>query len=283
MEAAFDAPPEPARRKTRWVLRVLLGLVVGACLAVLVFFATLPDVTPLKTKFPATTAFMERRKAELRGAGQDARLEWVPVPLWRISPRLVAAAVVAEDARFYEHAGVDWAAVRGALEKDWGGRNLRHGASTITQQLAKNLYLSPRRTPWRKLREWAIARKLEAALTKRRILELYLNVVELGPRTFGVEAAARRYFAVPAARLDAWQSALLAAALPNPRRWSPAAPTPYLRERASIIAARAERVRLDGLVRAGGAAAATPPASARRAPGRAGGAPGASRTRSTTG
>jgi monofunctional glycosyltransferase len=221
VEAAFDAPPEPARGKTRWVLRVLLGLVAGACLAVLVFFATLPDVTPLKTRFPATTAFMERRKAELRGAGQDARIEWVPVPLSRISPRLVAAAVAAEDARFYEHAGVDWAAVRGALEKDWGGRNLRHGASTITQQLAKNLYLSPRRTPWRKLREWAIARKLEAALTKRRILELYLNVVELGPRTFGVEAAARRYFGRPAASLSDLEAATLAAVIPSPRLYDP--------------------------------------------------------------
>jgi monofunctional biosynthetic peptidoglycan transglycosylase len=221
VEAASVAPPELPRQKTRRALQLFLTLFAGACLAVLVFFATLPDVTPLKSAFPATTAFMERRKAELRRAGGDARLEWIPVPLSRISPALVRAAVAAEDARFYEHAGVDWAAVRGALEKDWDGRNLRHGASTITQQLAKNLYLSPRRTALRKLREWAITRKLEGTLTKRRILELYLNVVELGPRTFGAEAAARRYFGKPASSLSDLEAATLAAVIPSPRLYDP--------------------------------------------------------------
>jgi monofunctional biosynthetic peptidoglycan transglycosylase len=175
----------------------------------------------LKREFPRTTAFMERRKAELRSAGQDTRLEWAPVPLSRISPHLVRAVVFAEDARFYEHGGVDWQAVRGALERDWGERNLRHGASTITQQLAKNLYLSPRRTPWRKLREWEIARMLEAALPKTRILELYVNVVELGPRTFGAEAAARRYFGKPASSLSELEAATLAAVIPSPRLYDP--------------------------------------------------------------
>jgi monofunctional biosynthetic peptidoglycan transglycosylase len=221
VEAAPDAPPELPRRKKRTALRVLVALVAGTCLAGLLFFATLPDVTPLKTGFPATTAFMERRRTELRHSGADSRLEWIPVPLSRISPGLVRAAVAAEDARFFEHAGVDWAAVRGAVEKDWDGRNLRHGASTITQQLAKNLYLSPRRTLLRKLREWAIARKLEGALTKRRILELYLNVVEFGPRTFGVEAAARRYFGKPAASLSDLEAATLAAVIPSPRLYDP--------------------------------------------------------------
>ena len=201
--------------------RVLFVLIAGAGLAALVFFATLPDVSGLKSGFPKTTSFMERRKSELARGGQDTRLEWIPVPLSRISPLLVRAAVAAEDARFYEHAGVDWQAVRGALEKDWGGRNLRHGASTITQQLAKNLYLSPRRTPWRKLREWAIARRLEAALPKRRILELYVNVVELGPRTFGAEAASRRYFGKPASALSDLEAATLAAMIPSPRLYDP--------------------------------------------------------------
>ena len=221
MEEASAAPPEVPRRKTRRALRLLLALLAGACLAVLVFFATLPNVRPLKTGFPSTTAFMERRQAALRRSTGDARLEWIPVPLSRISPALARAAVAAEDARFYEHAGVDWAAVRGALEKDWDGRNLRHGASTITQQLAKNLYLSPRRTLLRKVREWAIARKLEATLPKRRILELYLNVVEFGQRTFGAEAAARRYFGKPAAGLSDWEAATLAAVIPSPRLYDP--------------------------------------------------------------
>lgn len=187
----------------------------------MVFFLTLPDVSALKTAWPKTTAFMERRKTELVRSGQSSRLEWTPVPLSRISRSLPLAVVAGEDARFYEHNGVDWEAVRGALEKDWESRNLRHGASTITQQLAKNLYLSPKRTPWRKLREWAIARRLEAGLTKRRILELYLNVVELGPRTFGAEAAARRYFGKSASDLSDLEAATLAAVIPSPRIYDP--------------------------------------------------------------
>jgi monofunctional glycosyltransferase len=221
LDVASDAPLEAPRRKTRLALRVLLVLSAGAGLAVIAFFTTLPDVSPLKTGVPKTTAFMERRKAELARAGQDTRLEWVPVPLSRISPRLARAVTVAEDARFYEHNGVDWQAVRGAVEEDWDEKNLRHGASTITQQLAKNLYLSPRRTPWRKLREWAIARKLEATLPKRRILELYLNVVELGSRTFGAEAASRRYFGKPASSLSDLEAATLAAVIPSPRLYDP--------------------------------------------------------------
>jgi monofunctional biosynthetic peptidoglycan transglycosylase len=221
LDVASDAPSEFSRRRTRLVLRVLIAFLAGACLAVLVFVTTLPDVSPLKTGFPKTTAFMERRKSALARAGENSRLEWAPVPLSRISPRLARAVVAAEDARFYEHAGVDWEAVRGALEKDWGEKSLHHGASTITQQLAKNLYLSPRRSPWRKLREWAIARRLEAALSKRRILELYLNIVELGPRTFGVEAASRRYFGKPASGLSDLEAATLAAVIPSPRLYDP--------------------------------------------------------------
>jgi len=178
-------------------------------------------VSALRVEFPKTTAFMERRKRELARSGQSSRLEWIPVPLSRMSASLPLAVIAAEDARFYEHKGVDWEAVRGALEKDWENRDFRHGASTITQQLAKNLYLSPERTPWRKLREWAIARRLEARLTKRRILELYLNVVELGPRTFGAEAAARRYFGKSASGLSDIEAATMAAIIPSPRIYDP--------------------------------------------------------------
>ena len=201
--------------------RLLLAIATALLLAAALFWLTLPNVAPLATEFPKTTAFMERRKAVLAKAGGDPRIDYTPVPMSRISPSLARAVVAAEDARFYEHAGVDWASVRDAIEKDWAGRNLRHGASTITQQLAKNLYLSPRRTLLRKLREWAIARKLEGTLTKRRILELYLNVIEFGPRTFGAEAAARRFFGKPAARLSDMEAATLAAVIPSPRLYDP--------------------------------------------------------------
>jgi monofunctional biosynthetic peptidoglycan transglycosylase len=181
----------------------------------------LPDVRPLREEMPRTTAFMERRKRDLELRGLPPVLEWRPVPLARIAPSLQRAVVVAEDARFWKHEGVDWEAVRKALEEDLAEGGARRGASTITQQLAKNLYLSPSRSPWRKLREWAIARRLERELPKRRILELYLNVIEFGERTYGAEAAARRYFRKPASRLTPQESATLAAVIPSPRVYDP--------------------------------------------------------------
>jgi monofunctional glycosyltransferase len=203
------------------VRRVLVVFAIAILIAVGAFFATLPNVTPLKTSWPRSTAFLDLRREELARAEEGARIEWTPVPFSRISPALARAVVVAEDSRFYEHAGVDWEAVRDAFEKNWDSGNLRHGGSTITQQLAKNLYLSPRRSLWRKLREWAIAARLEAALSKRRILEIYLNVVEFGPRTFGAEAAARRYFGKPASDLSDLEAATLAAVIPSPRIYDP--------------------------------------------------------------
>ena len=198
-------------------------LVAGAVLiaAAVVFYATLPDVAPLARTWPKTTAFMERRKALLAREGKSTRLEWTPVPLSKISPELQRAVVVAEDSRFWEHAGVDWDAMRGAVERNLEKGGLKVGGSTITQQLAKNLYLSPARTPWRKLRELAIAKRLERRLSKKRILELYLNVIEFGPRTFGIEAAARRYAGKPARDLSREEAATLAAVIPSPRVYDP--------------------------------------------------------------
>ena len=178
---------------------------------------------------------MERRKAELVRQGVKVKLEWSPVPLSRISPTMQRAAIVAEDARFWNHDGVDWEAMRGAFERNWEEGRLKVGGSTITQQLAKNLYLSPARTPWRKLRELAIAFRLEHALSKKRILELYLNVIEFGPRTFGVEAAARRYMDEPASDLTREQAATLAAVIPSPRIYDPVRHPDRVRRRAARI------------------------------------------------
>jgi monofunctional biosynthetic peptidoglycan transglycosylase len=204
------------------MLRRALGLAVLAlALASAAFYVTLPDVRPLARAWPKTTAFMERRREDLRRHGESTNLEWTPVPLARISPPLRRAVVIAEDARFWSHDGVDWDAVREAAERDWKDRELGRGASTITQQLAKNLYLSSSRSPWRKLREWAIARRLEKTLPKKRILELYLNVIELGRRTYGVEAASRRYFGKTAADLGPVDAATLAAIIPSPRIYDP--------------------------------------------------------------
>jgi monofunctional biosynthetic peptidoglycan transglycosylase len=217
------------------IRRLLFILLAAALGAAVLLWATLPDVRPLATNWPRTTSFMERRKADLARHGETARLEWTPVPLSRISPELQRAVVVAEDARFFEHDGVDWEAMRGAMEKNWEKGGLKVGGSTITQQLAKNLYLSPARTPWRKLREVLIARRLEAGLPKKRILELYLNVIEFGRRTFGAEAAARRYFGESAKDLSREQAATLAAIIPSPRIYDPKKHPERVKRRAERI------------------------------------------------
>jgi len=235
------------------VRKALLVLGGAAVLASLLFYATLPDVRPLQFSFPKTTAFMERRKTLLAREGESPRLEWVPVPLPRISLHLRLAVVVAEDARFYQHGGIDWEAARASLERDLEKGSLRSGGSTITQQLAKNLYLSPARTPWRKLREWAIARRIESSLSKDRILELYLNVVEFGRKTYGAEAAARRYFGKPASALTPLEAATLAAVIPSPRIYDPV-------RHAGRVARRAQRILRWMRV----AERASPPAAARR-------------------
>jgi monofunctional biosynthetic peptidoglycan transglycosylase len=240
-ENSAGASLESPHSKSRVAAKALVAVLALAAAAAALFYLSLPDVAALKTAFPKTTAFMERRKAELAREGKSARLEWTPVPLARISPALPRAVVAAEDARFYEHEGVDWDAVRGALESNWKRGRARHGGSTITQQLAKNLYLSPDRTWWRKLREWAIARRMESSLPKRRILELYVNVVEFGARTYGAEAAARRYFGKPAARLSDLEAATLAAIIPSPRVYDPVSHPDRVARRARRILRWMER------------------------------------------
>ena len=201
-------------------------------------YLTLPDVRSLATTNPATTAFMELRAAEARAAGRTPRRVQRWVPYARISNNLKRAVLVAEDARFWRHEGVDYDELRESIETNLERGRFARGGSTITQQLAKNLYLSPSRNPLRKLRELIIARRLEAALKKRRILELYLNVVEWGDGIYGAEAAARAYFRKPAAALDPYEASLLAAALVNARALSPARPTPRLVRRQRLILRR---------------------------------------------
>ena len=202
---------------------------------------TFPNVAELATKPPATTAFMEERKAELRAEGQDDHLEYRWTSYGNISPYLRRAVLVAEDNDFYEHGGVDVEAMREALQRDWERKKITHGGSTITQQLAKNLYLSPSRNPLRKVKEYFLARSLENHLSKKRILELYLNVVEMGERVYGAEAAAQHYFHKPALALTPSEGAMLAGCLPNPRAMNPGAPNKRLRWRQHMILARMRR------------------------------------------
>jgi monofunctional glycosyltransferase len=217
---AAPAAEERAPRRRPRTRRILAaaGLLALAWLGWEV--ATWPDVAALRDKHPQTTAFIER----YRGRGwfrprREVEQRWVPYA--HISRSLKRAVLVAEDIRFFSHDGFDHGEMRAALEKALQERHLPRGASTITQQLAKNLWLSSSRNPLRKVKEAMLTRQLEANLSKRRILELYLNVVEFGPGIYGAEAAARRYFGTSAAGLSEHQAAQLAAALPNPRRWHP--------------------------------------------------------------
>jgi monofunctional glycosyltransferase len=187
---------------------------------------------------------MERRLEALRARDPRAQLrhEWVPYE--RISPALKRAVVAAEDARFLDHAGFDWDAIQRAMAKNEQRGRIVAGASTISQQLAKNLFLSGERSWLRKAQEAAITWMLETTLSKRRILELYLNVAEWGEGVFGAEAAARHHFGVPAAGLSAEQAAWLAAILPSPRRYARGRGTAYIDARAAIIIGRMGSARI---------------------------------------
>jgi monofunctional biosynthetic peptidoglycan transglycosylase len=187
---------------------------------------------------PSMTSFMALRLDELRGKDPRAELKQQWVPYERISNHLKRAVVAAEDAKFSEHEGFDWEGIQKALEKNQKKGRIVAGGSTISQQLAKNLFLSASKTPWRKAQEAVITLMLEAVLDKRRILEIYLNVVEWGPGVFGAEAAARHYYGIPAAQLSAEQAARLAVLLPNPRRFGRLPNSPYLAARSQVILGR---------------------------------------------
>ncbi len=187
---------------------------------------------------PGTTVFMQSRLEKLREKDPKARLRQQWVPYNRISVHLKRAIVAAEDAKFLDHEGFDWEAIQKAYEKNLKKGRVVAGGSTISQQLAKNLFLSGERKWWRKVQEAVITVMIETILSKRRILEIYLNVIEWGNGVFGAEAAARYHFGITAAQLGPGQAAHLAAMVPSPRRYGPGDDTAYLQRRTEIIASR---------------------------------------------
>ena len=193
---------------------------------------------------PASSSFMEHRLDQLRAANPGAKLSHVWVPYAAISTELKRAVIVAEDAKFADHEGFDWDGIQKALEKNQKKGRVVAGGSTISQQLAKNLFLSGERSWWRKGEEAIITAMLEAVMDKRRILEIYLNVVEWGNGVFGAEAAARHHFGNNAASLTGRQAALLAALLPNPRRFEKNRDSPYMQQRVEIILSRMPQAQL---------------------------------------
>lgn len=187
---------------------------------------------------PQSTAFMESSLERLRAKKPEATLRHAWVPYDRISPALKRAIVVAEDSRFAEHEGFDWDAIEKALEKNRKKGKVVAGASTISQQLAKNLFLSADRTPWRKGQEALITVMIEQVMDKRRILEIYLNVIEWGDGVFGAEAAARHYYATSAASIGPEAAARLAAIVPNPRFYDRNRSSSWITRKTQVILAR---------------------------------------------
>jgi monofunctional biosynthetic peptidoglycan transglycosylase len=215
------------------VLLAMLGFVYVAYT-----YLTLPDVRGLAKTNPTTTAFMRLRQDEARAEGRKFAIRHQWIAYRQVSPYLRRAVIVTEDAAFFDHDGIDMEEIKASLERNWEEGQFLRGGSTLTQQLAKNLYLSPTRNPMRKVTELMIARRLEAALTKQRIFEIYLNTIEWGDGIFGCEAAARAYFRKSCSALNMEEAALMAGAIINPRVHSPAKPTRRLQRRQQIILRR---------------------------------------------
>jgi len=205
------------KRAPRAWKRWALGIgAVAAFLALLIHAVVLIRIFSYKHSNPTVTSLMAQRASEAAAIGQPAKREQSWVSYDRISPWLVRSVLAGEDSRFFDHSGFDWDEIQKAIEKDWEDKGFTRGASTISQQLAKNLFLSTSKNPLRKLHEALITWELERVLGKRRILELYLNVIEWGDGIFGAEAAARHYFDVSVSALGPDQAAFLSAIIPSP-------------------------------------------------------------------
>lgn len=223
------------RKKKSFFGRILLFAVVLVA-GFIGFTFVYPDVSLLKKENPKKTAFMKYREREWEQEGKKYRVTQKWVPLRSISPFLIKAVLIGEDDKFWQHEGFDYEAMQKAVEKDIKEKKFKLGGSTISQQLAKNLYLSPSKNPIRKIREAILTWRMEKALSKKRILEIYLNVAEWGDRgIFGIEAAARQYYGKSASMLNPEEAAHLAAVLPNPRKFNPLGSSKYVVSRSNLI------------------------------------------------
>jgi monofunctional biosynthetic peptidoglycan transglycosylase len=228
------------RRKSR-LRTILLAICVALAVYVAYEWITYPDVAALADKNPESTAWMEMRNREARAEGRKPRQFQIWKPLRSISPNLKNAVLIAEDAAFFQHEGLDYKEIKEAIKINAEKMEFARGASTITQQLAKNLYLSPSKNPVRKLKELLLTFSLERHLTKRRIFEIYLNTIEWGDGIYGAEAAARSYYDKSCSELSGSEAAALAAVIINPRRYSPVFPNKRIRKRTATIEARMAR------------------------------------------
>lgn len=229
------------KRLLAWVKQhPLKTLFLVLCAYLLFELLTIPffSIARLTTENPKETALMRQRIAEARDEGEKLAITHRWIPLSRLPRHVVNAVIVAEDGTFYSHGGIDWFEVRESIKKNIDTRRAARGASTITQQLAKNLYLSTSKTPLRKLKEMIITFLLEEHLSKNRILEIYLNSIEWGRGVFGIEAAARTFFGKSASELTLDEATRLAAVIPSPLRHRPDSDSRYVMRRKNIVLKR---------------------------------------------
>ncbi len=219
------------QRHLHWfiVLSSLLFLFLVA------YLLLMPDVSRLKKENPKKTALMEYREKTAKERKRRFRLDQRWVSFSKVSRYLVKAVLIAEDDKFWAHEGFDYEAIQKALEKDLKAKKFKFGGSTITQQLARNLYLSPEKSLTRKISEAVITRRMEKVLSKKRILELYLNTAEWGDGIFGAEAASKHYYGKSSSDLTPEEAARLASVLPNPRRYNPVSDQRYVINRSNLI------------------------------------------------
>jgi monofunctional biosynthetic peptidoglycan transglycosylase len=217
------------------IIKILVLILIAALVASIGLYFIYPDISKLRKVSPKKTAFMEYREKEWQTQGKKKKIIQQWVPLTQIPPYVIKAVIIAEDDKFWTHEGFDYEAMQKAIEKDIKKRRFALGGSTISQQLAKNLYLTPSKNPIRKIKEAILTWRLERNLSKKRIIELYLNVVEWGDGLFGIQVAARHYFGKPVSELTAQEAARLAAVLPNPRRYDPSGTSKFVENRSDKI------------------------------------------------
>jgi monofunctional glycosyltransferase len=230
-----EARGEKARQMFRKLIVIPLTFIAAGVILHIGYYFFFPDVSALKRQNPKKTAFMEYRESQWRDEGKKKNIRQQWIPLDRISPYAIKAVIIAEDDKFWRHEGFDFQAMQKALEKDIKKKSFKAGGSTISQQLAKNLYLSPSKNPIRKIKEAVLTWRIEQNLSKKRIIELYLNVAEWGDGMFGIELASQHYFGKPAIALTALESAKLASVLPNPLRFNPTGDSRYVAGRSEKI------------------------------------------------
>ena len=219
------------KRHTHWFIVLSFFLL----LLPIAYLLLMPDLSKLRKENPKKTALMEYRERASKEKKKAYRIYQSWVPFSEISPYLIKAALIAEDDKFWRHEGFDVEAIQKAIEKDLKAKKFKFGGSTITQQLARNLYLSPEKSLIRKISEAIITWRMEKVLSKKRILELYLNVAEWGEGIFGVDAASRHYYGKPSSELTPEEAARLVSVLPNPRKYNPVGDQRYVINRSNLI------------------------------------------------